>query len=199
MKRSFLKELGLESEVIDKIMAENGKGIQKYKTEIEDYIEEIKELKSAQIDKSKAIEEAVKTKENELREEFKEAIEKASKYDAVIKENEELKEANFNREFSDATNALFKENEIDFTSNMSRDTTISKLKEKNFKIVDGKFGEDAVNYLNELKESDAGAFKETRPQNTGSIGNHGRGSNKSTNTDSQSSFMDAIRNNQLRK
>ena len=43
------------------------------------------------------------------------------------------------------------------------------LKEKNFKIVDGKFGEDAVNYLNELKESDAGAFKETRPQNTGSI------------------------------
>ena len=67
MKRSFLKELGLESEVIDKIMAENGKDIQKYKTEIEDYIEEIKELKSAQIDKSKAIEEAVKTKETELR------------------------------------------------------------------------------------------------------------------------------------
>ena len=29
MKRSFLKELGLESDVIDRIMAENGKDIEK--------------------------------------------------------------------------------------------------------------------------------------------------------------------------
>lgn len=173
MKRSFLKELGLESEVIDKIMAENGKDIQKYKTEIEDYIEEIKELKSANIDK----ENSLKAKENELRKEFEVSIEKAKKYDDAIKENEELKESIFNREFSDATDVLFKENEIEFTSNMSRDTTISKLKEKNFKIVDGKFGEDAVNFLNELKESDTGAFKDLIPENTGGPGNFPRNNN----------------------
>ena len=31
MRRSFLRELGIDAEVIDKIMAENGKDIEKYK------------------------------------------------------------------------------------------------------------------------------------------------------------------------
>lgn len=35
MKREFLEELKLEKEVIDKIMAENGKDIEKYKSEAE--------------------------------------------------------------------------------------------------------------------------------------------------------------------
>lgn len=176
MKRSFLKELGLESEVIDKIMAENGKDIQKYKTEIEDYVEELKELKSNQVDNSKAIKDAIKTREDELNEEFKDTIEKAKKYDLIVKENEQLKAEKLNRDFSDATNILFKENEIDFTSDMARNTTISNLKEKNFEIVDGKFKskDDVVNYLNELRENDKGAFKETTPQNTGGYGNYGR-------------------------
>ena len=50
MKRSFLRELGIDAEIIDKIMAENGKDIEKYKSEIEDYVSEIKELKSKNVD-----------------------------------------------------------------------------------------------------------------------------------------------------
>ena len=70
MKRSFLKELNLDIEVIDKIMAENGKDIMKYKDEIEEYVSEIKELKSNAMDSAKSIEKAVKEKEKELRNEF---------------------------------------------------------------------------------------------------------------------------------
>ena len=34
MKTDFLKELGLEKDVIDKIMAENGKDIEGYKAQV---------------------------------------------------------------------------------------------------------------------------------------------------------------------
>ena len=36
MKREFLKELGLEDEAINKIMAENGKGIESWKGKLAD-------------------------------------------------------------------------------------------------------------------------------------------------------------------
>ncbi|MEG2246313.1 MAG: hypothetical protein RSC84_02590 [Peptostreptococcaceae bacterium] len=175
MKRSFFKELGLESDVIDKIMSENGRDIEKYKTEIEDYVSEIKELKVTNSDNSKAIEDAVKLKEQELREEFKESIEKAEKYDDVFKENEELKATNSERVFNEATNKLFEKNNIEFTSNVAKEATISKFKEKNFELDNNEFKEDALNFLKELKGNDAGAFKETTPGNTGGIGNFGRG------------------------
>ena len=35
MKREFLKELGLSDEQVNSIMAENGKDIEKHKTELE--------------------------------------------------------------------------------------------------------------------------------------------------------------------
>ena len=63
MKRSFLKELGLESDVIDKIMTENGKDIEKYKSDIEDYVSEIRDLKAGKVDVSKEIEKAIEKKE----------------------------------------------------------------------------------------------------------------------------------------
>ena len=44
MKRSFLEDLGLEKEVVDKIMAENGKDIENAKA---DYDELKAELKTA--------------------------------------------------------------------------------------------------------------------------------------------------------
>lgn len=44
MKRDWLKELGLEKEVIDKIMDENGKDIESAKGKKDDYESKIKEL-----------------------------------------------------------------------------------------------------------------------------------------------------------
>lgn len=57
MKREFLEGLGLEKEVIDKIMAENGKDIEKYKTEAETQKTELEGLKTQLADANKQIEE----------------------------------------------------------------------------------------------------------------------------------------------
>lgn len=50
-----------------------------------------------------------------------------------------------------------------------------------------------------ISESNPKMFKSSNPLNTGGIGNYGRGNNIDTSNNSQDRFMDAIRNNQLRK
>lgn len=171
MKRSFLKELGLDSEVIDKIMTENGKDIEKYKTDIEDYVSEIKELKSKNVDNLKAIDEVIKVKEKELRkelekkeEEHKEALDKANKYDSVFKELEDLKKANSDKEYTSNIEKFFKENKINFTSSFAKEAIIGKFKEKEFKLNEDKFGDDAISFVKELQESNKDAFKDVKEQ-----------------------------------
>lgn len=162
MKRSFLKELGLDSEVIDKIMAENGKDIEKYKTDIEDYVEEIKDLKAGKVDVSKEIEKAIKKKE----EDYKESLEKAEKYDSVFKELETLKKDNAAKEYAKKVEKFFEENNIDFTSSIAKEAILNKFKEKDFKLNEDKFGEDASKFIKELQESNKDAFKELEKDNS---------------------------------
>lgn len=204
MKRSFLKELGLDSEVIDKIMSENGKDIEKYKSEIEDYVSEIRELKSKAVDNSKAIEEAVRTKEKELRDEFeekenghKERFEKADKYDLVFKELEELKKSNSDKEYAQNIESFFEENKIDFTSSFAKEAIINKFKEKEFKLKDNKFGEDAITFIKDLRESNKDAFKAI--QNEGKQSSHytyePKGSNLGGNSDLAAQALAAVLGN----
>ncbi|MGL5642227.1 MAG: hypothetical protein ACRDDM_08160 [Paraclostridium sp.] len=162
MKRSFLKELGLDSEVIDKIMTENGKDIEKYKTEIEDYVEEVRDLKDSKVDVSKEIEKAIKKKE----EEYKERFEKADKYDSVFKELETLKKDNAAKEYVKKVEKFFGENNIDFTSSIAKEAILNKFKEKDFKLNEDKFGEDASNFMKELQESNKDAFKDLEKDNS---------------------------------
>lgn len=161
MKRSFLKELGLESDVIDRIMTENGKDIEKYKSDIEDYVSEIRDLKAGKVDVSKEIEKAIEKKE----EEYKERFEKADKYDSIFKELETLKKDNAAKEYVKNIEKFFDENNIDFTSSLAKEAIINKFKEKDFKLKENKFGEDAINFIKELKESNKDAFKETEKNN----------------------------------
>lgn len=162
MKRSFLKELGLESDVIDKIMAENGKDIEKYKSDIEDYVSEIRDLKAGKVDVSKEIEKAIEKKE----EEYKERFEKADKYDSVFKELETLKKDNAAKEYVKNVEKFFEENRIHFTSSLAKEAILNKFKEKDFKLSEDKFGEDAINFMKELKESNKDAFKEFEKDNS---------------------------------
>ncbi|MGL5715038.1 MAG: hypothetical protein ACRCXT_06885 [Paraclostridium sp.] len=198
MKRSFLKELGLESEVIDKIMSENGKDIEKYKSDIEDYVSEIKELKSNNVDNLKAIEDAVKAREVELNTEFeekekgyKEVIEKADKYDSVFKELEGLKKANSDKEHTQTIEKFFEENKIDFTSSFAKEAIISKFKEKEFKLTDNKFGEDAIGFITELKESNKDAFKAENTKQNGYV-YEPKGSNITGNEDLAAQALAAV-------
>ncbi|EQK42763.1 hypothetical protein C672_1707 [[Clostridium] bifermentans ATCC 638] len=162
MKRSFLKELGLESEVIDKIMTENGKDIEKYKTELEDYVEEVRDLKAGKVDVSKEIEKAIKEKE----EEYKERFEKAEKYDSVFEELETLKKDNAAKEYAKKVEKFFEENNIDFTSSIAKEAILNKFKEKDFKLNEDKFGEDVSKFMKELQESNKDAFKELEKENS---------------------------------
>lgn len=162
MKRSFLKELGLESDVIDKIMAENGKDIEKYKSDIEDYVSEIRDLKAGKVDVSKEIEKAIEKKE----EEYKERFEKADKYDSIFKELETLKKDNAAKEYVKNVEKFFEENRIDFTSSLAKEAILNKFKEKDFELKEDKFGEDAINFMKELKESNKDAFKEIEKNNS---------------------------------
>lgn len=204
MKRSFLKELGLDSEIIDKIMSENGKDIEKYKSEIEDYVSEIRELKSNSVDNVKAINEAVKAKEKELRQEFKEKeseykqlIEKAEKYDSVFEELEGLKKANSDREYTQNIDNFFRESKIEFSSSFAKDAIVNKFKEKEFRLTDNKFGEDAMLFIKELQESDKDAFKFTQnePEQNQTYIYEPQGSNIGGNSDLAAQALAAVLGN----
>lgn len=84
MKREFLKELGLTDEQIDKVMAENGKDIEKHKTTAETHKTEIENLKSQLEEANKQIEdfkgmdiEGIKKAAEEYKTKFEEAQAKA--------------------------------------------------------------------------------------------------------------------------
>lgn len=55
MKTEFLKEMGLEQEQIDKIMAENGKDIEKYKSQAEGSKSELEGLKTQLSERDKQL------------------------------------------------------------------------------------------------------------------------------------------------
>lgn len=70
---------------------------------------------------------------------------------------------------------------------------------ENIKYQDNKF-EGLEEQLKALKESDSYLFEATTPSNTGGVGNFGRNNNNgNVGTNSQSTFMTAIKNNQIRK
>lgn len=72
------------------------------------------------------------------------------------------------------------------------------LTKENLKLEDGKIV-GLEEQISSLKESKKYLFEESSPQDTGGVGYFARNNNKSDGNDSQSTFMDAIRNNSLRK
>lgn len=198
MKRSYLKELGIDSEIIDKIMEANGRDIEKFKSDIEDYVSEIKELKASKLDAEKIINKTISEKEKEFKEQLKvKETELASlnefkaKYEELEAKHSELttKYENDTKELNDKL--IGRENDFavdkflggyQFASNLAKEAIVNKFKEKAFKLEDGKFGEDAVKFMDELKESDKGAFKEEGTENNPTYRYSPKGSNDGTNT-----------------
>ena len=90
MKREFLKELGLEADVIDKIMAENGKDIEAHKANGDKLTADLT-AKTKEHDEALALIEELKTK-NAGNEELQKSI---ADYDAKLaklaEENEQLR------------------------------------------------------------------------------------------------------------
>ena len=100
MKREFLRELGLTDEQIDKIMAENGKDIEKYKTLAETKEAELKQVKqqleeaNAQIEKFKDMDiESIKAAAEDYKQKYEKAKEEAQREIEQIKFNYAIEKA----------------------------------------------------------------------------------------------------------
>ena len=144
MKREFLEGLNLDKETIDSIMSEYGKTTQilrderdTLKTQIDNANKEIQSYKDMDIESIKKSADDWKTKYEEV-----EANQKVEK-------EKSIREAR--------TNAFF--NDVKFASESAKAGVISQFNEKDFKYDEEsqKFL-GASEWLNDLKEKDAGAF-----------------------------------------
>lgn len=166
MKREFLEGLNLNKEAIDSIMTEYGKTTQSLrderdtlKSQLNDANNEIQSYKDMDIESIKKSADDWKTKYEEM-----EANQKAEK-------EKSIREAR--------TNAFF--NDVKFASESAKAGVISQFNQKDFKYDEEsqKFL-GASEWLNDLKEKDAGAFlsdvanpkfttNPTAPTDTGSM------------------------------
>lgn len=151
MKRSFLSELGLEEEVIDKIMAEHGIAIQKLKTKIGAKDTEIQTLQGELDTTNEKLKDFEKVDVDKLK---SEAEEWKSKYE------------NFERD--NAVNDFFKD--YKFTSELAKKATINEFKAQNFELKGGKFN-GADKFMEQfIKENETAFVKEE--EDNGSAGQY---------------------------
>lgn len=151
MKTEFLKNLGLTDEQISSIMAENGKDIEKYKTSSEKYKQQYESSKAA-LDEANTTIQSYKDMDIESirksAEDYKTAFEKK---EAEMNEKLAQKERDYQMDkyFS----------QMKFSSESAKRGIIAQFNEQNFDLKDGKFV-GAEEFMNKLKETDAGAFVE---------------------------------------
>ena len=162
MKRDFLKGLGLDDSIIDQIMDENGKDIQREKNAVNKVNQDL--------EKYKAENEGLKTQLNEANtqiQSFKEmdidgikasAEEWKTKYETDTKAlNEKIAAKDYDYAIKDfMSNYKFIDDDV-------KETVINKFKAKEFKLEEGKFlgGED---FMKEYKENHKSLFVSDEPQ-----------------------------------
>ena len=152
MKREFLKELGLEDDVISKIMKEHGKTIQKMDDTIETYRGKISELQTDIATKSKDYEEL--NKEHMLSKAKIEEFEKVD-IDGLKNSIQEWENKYNQREYDLSVDKYMQD--YKFTSELAKEATISKFKEQKFKLKDGKL-DGAEDYMKKFMEENKSAF-----------------------------------------
>lgn len=162
MKRDFLKGLGLDDSIIDQIMDENGKDIQREKNAVNKVNQDL--------EKYKAENEGLKTQLNEANtqiQSFKEmdidgikasAEEWKTKYETDTKAlNEKIAAKDYDYAIKDfMSNYKFIDDDV-------KETVINKFKAKEFKLEEGKFlgGEE---FMKEYKENHKSLFIPDEPQ-----------------------------------
>lgn len=179
MKREFLKELGLEDDVISKIMKEHGKTIQKMDDTIETYRGKISELQTDIATKSKDYEEL--NKEHMLSKAKIEEFEKVD-IDGLKNSIQEWENKYNQREYDLSVDKYMQD--YKFTSELAKEATISKFKEQKFKLKDGKL-DGAEEYMKKFMEENKSAFV-IEDNNTQNNNNNLLNNNSMTNTSTYS-------------
>lgn len=153
MKREFLESLGLEKEVADKIMAENGADLEKEKAKTNaakaDLAEAKEMLTEAQNERDK-----LKASNGDVAELQKQLSDLKDKYDAdILERDNKLAE----RDYSDAITKAMMAVGLKFSSKSAEKAFIASLKDKKLEVKDGELtGFD--DFIKEQKEADPDAF-----------------------------------------
>lgn len=183
MNREFLKSLGLEDEAIDKIMAENGKDIEKFKSEAQTTATELASTKKQLQDANKEIEsfrvmdiEAVKKAADEYKNKYEQAEKDAQAQIEALKLEHSIESALRGAKNIKAAKALLDMESLKGSKNFDKDM-------------------DAA--ITALKESDPYLFEETPPPGTG--GSLGAGAKKKRQAITKEEFnkMNYTERNQL--
>lgn len=182
MKRDFLKELGFEDDVIDKIMVEHGKTVNDYKTKAE---------------KADGLEAQVADYETQIKDrdqQLEDLGNKAKGHDELTKEIDDLKQANKDAK-ADYDQKL---HQISFDNTLEKSLAASKV--KNPATVKALLNLDDIkldgekllgldDQLKSIKESDSYLFESDQsPKNPTIVnpGNPGGGSNTTKTVDKMS-------------
>lgn len=156
MKTDFLKSLGLTDEQINSVMAENGKDVEKYKTSSEKYKQQYEDTK-ASLDEANTTIQSYKDMD----------IESIRKSAEEYKTKFEQKEAEMNQKLAQKERDYQMDkyfSSMKFSSESAKRGIIAQFNEQNFDLKDGKFV-GAEEFMNKLKETDAGAFAKEEPDN----------------------------------
>ena len=158
MKREFLKELGLEDTIIDKIMAENGKDIEKHKVLVEKekqvsekLKEELEGVKVQLVDANTQIEEF---KGMDIESIKKSADEWKTKYET---ETQALIDNLAKKDYEYAVSEYL--NNFDFVSDFTKKAFMQEFILQDFKLENGKFlgGDD---FIKDFQKNNVGVSKE---------------------------------------
>lgn len=163
MKRDFLKDLGIEGDVIKQIMDENGKDVEEAKKGIEDLKQqvaskdtEISGLREQIVQRDADIE-ALRTASADNESLKSQLTELQAKYSTDTAElQQKLRDQATEFETSKATEAFF--NDVEFSSQLAREAAIAQFKSKDFKLENGTF-QGGKEWLEELRKNSPDAFK----------------------------------------
>lgn len=170
MQRKFLEELGLDKEVIDKVMQEHGKTVEKHKKDLEAANEKSKNLETELETTNKTLGEATSQieqfKSMDIEGIKKSAEEWKGKYDNFQKEAEaqkvEFAKQMEAKEYEHAAKEFVGGHK--FSSEFTKSAFMKEFLAKELKLENGKFlGAD--DYINGFKESNPGVFLEDQAQN----------------------------------
>lgn len=167
MKRDFLESLGLEKDVVDKILAENGNDIEREKAKTTQAKADLADIQQQLSERLKETEELKKTS-GDAAEWQKRHDELLAKYET---ETKDLQGKITLRERTDAVEAFIAEKGLKFTSKSAKASFVNALLAKEFEIADGKpsIGDD---FLREQQTADPEAFAPEKPavRIVGSVG-----------------------------
>lgn len=158
MKRDFLEGLGLEKEVVDKIMAENGADLEKEKAKTNAAKADLAEAKE-KISEVTTERDQLKASNGDVAAVQKKLDDLQAKYDADIAERDNQLAA---RDYDDAISRAISGKSLKFSSKYAEKAFKDLLKERKLEVKNGEL-EGLDDFIKEQKAADPDAFATDKP------------------------------------